>query len=62
MERVTSVQLSGKARADLASETIEFLPNKRFQLLAYLAYQEDWVSRDKLVFLFWPDESNVSAR
>jgi tetratricopeptide (TPR) repeat protein len=59
---VTSVRLLGKTRAEVASGTIDFLPNKRFQLLAYLAYQGDWVHRDKLVFLFWPDEPNHLAR
>jgi DNA-binding SARP family transcriptional activator/tetratricopeptide (TPR) repeat protein len=62
VERVTSLQLLGRARLNLGDETVEFLPNKRFQLLAYLAYQGDWVSRDKLVFLFWPDEPNHTAR
>lgn len=62
VERVTSVQLSGKAKLNLGDKIIEFLPNKRFQLLAYLAYQGNWVSRDKLVFLFWPDEPNHTAR
>jgi DNA-binding SARP family transcriptional activator len=59
---VTSLRLLGKTRAEVASGTMDFLPNKRFQLLAYLAYQGDWVSRDKLVFLFWPDEPNALAR
>jgi tetratricopeptide (TPR) repeat protein/DNA-binding SARP family transcriptional activator len=62
VEGVTSIQLLGRARANFGSETLEFLPNKRFQLLAYLAYQGEWVSRDKLVFLFWPDEANHLAR
>jgi predicted ATPase/DNA-binding SARP family transcriptional activator len=62
VEGVTSIQLLGRARANFGSETLEFLPNKCFQLLAYLAYQGAWVSRDKLVFLFWPDEANHLAR
>jgi DNA-binding SARP family transcriptional activator/tetratricopeptide (TPR) repeat protein len=59
---VTSVRLLGKAKAELGEKVVEFSPNKRFQLLAYLAYQGDWVTRDKLVFLFWPDEPNHTAR
>jgi len=54
--------LLGQASVRVGSSTIDFLPNKRFQLLAYLAYQGDWVSRDKLAFLFWPDGSNQTAR
>ena len=56
------VQLLGQPGVRVGGKVIDFLPNKRFQLLAYLAYQNDWVSRDKLAFLFWPDETDHTAR
>jgi len=36
--------------------------NQPLMLAAYLALQEDWVSRDALLALFWPDEENKIAR
>ncbi len=56
------VQLLGQPGVRVGNKLIDFLPNKRFQLLAYLAYQNDWVSRDKLAFLFWSDETDHTAR
>lgn len=39
------------------------LPNNQFLLLsAYLLYKEDWVSRDDLLYLFWPEEPEKTAR
>jgi DNA-binding SARP family transcriptional activator len=49
-------------KAQLGSTSIAFAPNKRFQLLCYLAYHGDWLSRDKLAFLFWPDTDEQTAR
>ena len=40
----------------------EFLAERRFELLAFLAYRGDWVSRDTLAFMFWPDQDNAGAR
>lgn len=37
-------------------------PERRFQLLAYLAHQADWVSRERLAALFWPDHGAEAAR
>ena len=31
-------------------------------LLAYLAVQGDWVSRDRLLALFWPDAASTEAQ
>lgn len=36
--------------------------NQPLMLAAYLALQEDWVSRDALLALFWPDEADKIAR
>lgn len=38
------------------------MPDKRFQLLSYLAYEGDWVAREQASFLFWPDVPSQSAR
>jgi len=35
---------------------------RRHQLLALLGYRADWVPRDRLAALFWPDRSAPSAR
>ena len=37
-------------------------PEKPYQLLSYLAYQADWVSREQLAFLFWPDRTTEAAK
>ncbi|MEO8526330.1 MAG: tetratricopeptide repeat protein, partial [Caldimonas sp.] len=39
-----------------------FTPERRFQLLAYLACHGAWVPRDELATLFWPDRSQAVAR
>jgi DNA-binding SARP family transcriptional activator len=36
--------------------------DKRVGLLAYLAWADDWVARDRLSFLFWPDVPPGRAR
>ncbi len=54
--------LFGSPVLTLAGESIEFVAERRFQLLAYLAFSEDWVERDRLAGLFWPDHDNTSAR
>jgi DNA-binding SARP family transcriptional activator len=56
------VQLLGRARAQVGRAWLEFAPDKRYRLLAYLAYGGDWVSRDRLAYLFWPDTSTRAAR
>ena len=39
-----------------------FLPERRFRLLAYLGWRGDWVSRDQLAALFWPERAQEAAR
>ena len=40
-----------------------FLPERRFQLLALLALRAgEWVARDWIATLLWPERSNVQAR
>ena len=35
---------------------------KTSALLYYLAYKDDWVGRDELILLFWPDNTDKQAR
>jgi predicted ATPase/DNA-binding SARP family transcriptional activator len=56
------VTLLGAPFVVCGGETREFLPERRFQLLAYLAYRGEWLTRDALAFIFWPDLDNTRAR
>lgn len=56
------VKLLGSPRVQVGKKQVAFTPDKRYQLLAYLAYQGDWVSRERAAFLFWPDTDNQNAR
>lgn len=54
--------LLGGARASIGSSRVNFAPEKRYQLLVYLAYSQDWVSRERLAYLFWPDTETHKAQ
>lgn len=41
---------------------LRFLPERRFRLLVYVALRGDWVSRDELATLFWPEHPQAAAR
>jgi predicted ATPase/DNA-binding SARP family transcriptional activator/Tfp pilus assembly protein PilF len=57
-----SVQLLGGVRALVAGQEVTFSNDKRHQLLAFLAYAGDWVSREKLADLFYTDTSEVARQ
>jgi predicted ATPase/DNA-binding SARP family transcriptional activator len=57
-----SVQMLGTAKVNLESHSVPFVSDKRYLLLAFLAFKHDWVSRDQLANLFWSDTDSVSAR
>ena len=59
---IPSVHLLGSAKLNLEPDSVPFLSDKRFLLLAFLACKHDWVPRDQLAFLFWDDTDSVSAR
>jgi len=50
-------------RPGLAGERVAFAPQRRFQLLAVLAVQAgQWLARDRLAALLWPERGNAEAR
>jgi predicted ATPase/DNA-binding SARP family transcriptional activator len=60
--REARVQLLGEAQARVGTAAFPFLPDKRYQFLSYIAYQGDWVGRERLQFLFWPDQDMEAAQ
>lgn len=56
------VRLLGASCALNAERTEPFAPERRFHLLAYLAFRNCWVSRDQLAGLLWPERPNAAAR
>ena len=56
------LRLLGSPLAEARGEKVAFRAERHFQLLAYLARRRDWISRDELAHLFWPDQDNASAR
>src|SRR5690606_19426699 len=59
---VEFVRLTGQPRAMRGSDELDFLPDKRFHLLTYLAYNSGWVGRERAAFLFWPDADTEGSR
>jgi predicted ATPase/DNA-binding SARP family transcriptional activator/Tfp pilus assembly protein PilF len=58
----TQAQLFGIPKVRSSTGTFSFLADKRYQLLSFLAYKGEWVSRDELAYLFWSDTDNETAR
>lgn len=56
------LQLFGAVRWVAPPRSIELPDNLSGHLLAYLAYRGDWVSRDALAALLWPQRSDTEAR
>jgi predicted ATPase/Tfp pilus assembly protein PilF len=56
------IRLLGVPQAQGPTGIVHFRADKRYQFLAYLAYKNDWVSRDELAHLFWSDVSTEVAR
>ncbi|MCL6525553.1 MAG: tetratricopeptide repeat protein [Thermaceae bacterium] len=55
-------KLMGAPLARLDSGVFPFADDKRHQLLAYLAFKGDWVNREALAYLFWPEVETRTAR
>jgi predicted ATPase/DNA-binding SARP family transcriptional activator/Tfp pilus assembly protein PilF len=56
------LRLLGRAKVFDGQRWLEAPHDKRLGLLAYLACAGDWVEREKLAFLFWPDIEDTRAR
>ena len=56
------LKLLGPAQLNLGKEWVELPPGKTSALLYYLACKHDWVRRDELVYLLWPDSPESAAR
>ncbi|MFO1267997.1 MAG: BTAD domain-containing putative transcriptional regulator [Rubrivivax sp.] len=55
--------LLGRPELTDATPPVAFVPERRFQLLAVLAMQSgQWVARDRLAALLWPERPNAEAR
>lgn len=57
-----TLKLFGNPSISFANETLEPSVTKPLALLYYLAFQAEWVSRDQLALLFYPDDESKSAR
>lgn len=62
MGPVGTLLLLGPPRWSSAEGETPFLAERKFQLLAFLAHRADWISRQQLAELFWPDLDTASAR
>lgn len=56
------LELSGTPRLHAPGGTVVFAAERRFQLLALLAISGDWVPREQVAQLLWPDRSITEAR
>ena len=56
------MQLLGTPQVRVGSRWHRFFVDQRYQLLAYLAYRGEALSREHLAFLFWPDTAPKLAR
>lgn len=56
------VHLLGSPYAELEGQRYELVSQKPVYLLLYLAYRGDWVSREHLATLLYPDEDEPTAR
>jgi predicted ATPase/DNA-binding SARP family transcriptional activator/Tfp pilus assembly protein PilF len=56
------LRLLGPPVLEHAGGSLPFAAERRFQLLALLAHQAEWVSRERLAALFWPEHSADAAR
>ena len=56
------VTLLGKPGLQFEAEKQAMVKGRTGAFLYYLAYQSDWVSREDLIYLFWPDTDDKQAR
>ncbi len=56
------VRLLGRPEARLDGDHTYFASGQVAQFLMYLAFRGDWVRREELTYLFWPDQPDSVAR
>lgn len=57
-----SLRLLGVPAVRIADRSEPLGAERRFQLLAYLALHDAWITRERLAHLFWPDRNEELAR
>lgn len=57
-----NIKLLGVPSINLAGNWQPIPSDKRGAFLIYLAYKQDWLHREQLSFLFWPDSDDKTAR
>lgn len=58
----TVLQLIGMPVLHSPAGALHFVAERPFQLMAWLAHQADWVPRERLAGLFWPEHGAEAAR
>lgn len=57
------LQLLGRGRWQPdASRSVVLVATRRCQLLALLGYEADWVPRERVAAMFWPERPASAAR
>jgi DNA-binding SARP family transcriptional activator/tetratricopeptide (TPR) repeat protein len=59
---VNEVRLTGVPFLAVDGRVVRLPPSKRTALLYYLAYQGDWIPRDDLLYLLYPDVNESAGR
>lgn len=54
--------LLGRFEVQLDNQSRVLLVGQVAQFLGYLAYHGNWVRRDEVIYLFWPDQEEIVAR
>ena len=57
-----STQLFGVPRLLRSGDSLKLPAGKTTAILCYFAYKADWVTRDELVYLFWPESDELAAK
>ncbi len=56
------VRLLGRPELQIGDQKTYWNSGQVAQLLLYLAYKADWINREQIIFLIWPDETDEVAR
>lgn len=59
---MVSLKLLGRPQIKYQGDWLEPRPSKPFYLLLYIAYCGEWLNREKLALLFWPDTSERKSQ